>query len=72
VKNKNSAPPSFIEREKPRLILEIKVGERVEELRLKGDEDPRLVAKKFVRMHGLAAEMQEVLESIIQEQLTAL
>jgi hypothetical protein len=30
VKNKNLAPPSFIEREKPRLILEIKVGDRVE------------------------------------------
>jgi hypothetical protein len=42
------------------------VGERVEKLQLKGDEDPRLVAKKFVRMHGLAEEMQEVLESIIQ------
>jgi hypothetical protein len=42
------------------------------QLKLKGDEEPRIVAKKFVIKHGLEDSMQEVLKSVIEEQLAAL
>ena len=41
----------------------------MEKLSLKGDENPHLVSKKFVHMHGLDEEMIEVLESLVEEQL---
>jgi len=43
------------------LILQINIGDRVEEIRLKGDEDCRIVAKKFIVKHGLESNMQSVL-----------
>ena len=42
------------------------------QLKLKGDEEPRIVAKKFVIKYGLEESMIEVLEEVIEEQLAAL
>ena len=65
-----SAAPSFLTRDAPKLILEINIdGDRVEKLALKGDENPHLVSKKFVNMHGLEDEMVDVLEELVREQL---
>ena len=72
VKTGGNAPPSFIEREMPKLILEIKVGGRVEQLRLRGDEAPHLAAKKFISKHALEEDMQSLLEEVIAEQLAEL
>lgn len=72
VKPNTQAPPSFIQREAPKLILEIKVGERIEQLKLRGDEAPHLVAKKFIRKHALQEDMQSLLEEVISEQLAQL
>ena len=70
VKNPMKKAPSFISRDAPKLILEIKIDDsKVEKLSLKGNENPHLVAKKFVSMHGLEDSMVDVLESLIDEQL---
>ena len=62
----------MMEREKPKLILQIKVGDQIVQLKLRGDEEPKIMAKKFVMKHGLEDSMQEVLQSVIEEQLSAL
>jgi hypothetical protein len=48
------------------------VGDRLVKLKLKGDEDPRIVAKKFVIKYNLDESMQEVLEEVVSEQLATL
>ncbi len=46
--------PSFIERDMPKLILEVNIGDgQIEKIKLKGDEDAKLVAKKFVSKYNL-------------------
>lgn len=68
-----SIAPSFIDRDTPKLILEINIdGDRVEKLALKGNENPYLVSKKFVMTHGLEQEMVEVLAALVKEQLNNL
>ena len=68
--SKRSKVPSFVSRDTPKLILEIRIDEnRTEKLCLKGHENRRFVAKKFVNVHGLEDSMVDVLESLIDEQL---
>lgn len=51
--SKLNKPPSMLEKE-PKIILEIKVDEtRIEKIKLYGNEDPRVVANKFVRKNNL-------------------
>lgn len=65
--------PSFLSRDIPKLILEINIDEtRVEHIRLKGDEDAKIVAKKFVSKYGLNDTMLSVLEELVDEHLRSL
>lgn len=62
--------PSFLDRDTPKLILEVNIGAgRIEKIKLNGNEDAKIVAKKFITKHSLQNSMLSVLEELIDENL---
>ncbi len=62
--------PSFLDRDAPKLILEVNIGAgRIEKIKLNGNEDAKIVAKKFIMKHSLQNSMLSVLEELIDENL---
>ncbi len=46
----------------PKLILEVNIGDgRIEKIKLHGNEDKKIVAKKFINKHNLQNSMLSVL-----------
>jgi hypothetical protein len=50
--------------------LEVNIGAgRIEKIKLNGNEDAKIVAKKFITKHSLQNSMLSVLEELIDENL---